>query len=117
MEQLGREVVLNMVVLYGPIKKKIREKQKKNNIANKKETSKPTKQNSPVDVIHGIKEDGGAISWFHDNTVNKDMLIFVQRVMLVNVPPPSRQPMVSLPHEEHFADKVSKVGFILEHGI
>ena len=38
-------------------------------------------------------------------------------MMLVNVPPPSRQPMVSLLDEEHLASKVSKVGVVLEHGI
>ena len=42
---------------------------------------------------------------------------FVHGMMFVNVPPSSRQPMVSLPHKEHLANKVSKVGVILEHGI
>ena len=40
------------------------------------------------------------------------MPIFVHGVMLINVPPPSHQPMVFLPHEEHLANKVSKVGVI-----
>lgn len=55
------------------------------------------KQNkiSYVDVIYGINEDIGAISRVYDNTVNGDVPIFVQRMMLINVPLPNCQPMVS----------------------
>ena len=74
-------------------------------------------QHLPLDVIHSIKEDDGVISWVHDNTVNGDVPIFVQRVMFVDVPPPRYQPMVPLPHVEHIFRKVSKVGIFLENGI
>ena len=69
------------------------------------------------DVIHGIQEDGCGISWIHDNTINGDVPIFIQRVMFIDVPPPSQQTMVILPHVEHLAKKVSKVRIILEHGV
>ena len=65
--------------------------------------------NSPVYVIHSIQKNGGAVSWIHDDTVSRDMPFFVQRVMLVDVPPPSCQTMVPLPHKEHFVHKMSKV--------
>ena len=45
------------------------------------------------------------------------MSIFVKWVVLVDVPPPSCQMMVSLAHKEHLASKVDNVGVILEHGI
>ena len=37
--------------------------------------------------------------------------------MLINMPPPSCETMVPLPHVEYFSRKVSKVMVILEHGI
>lgn len=40
-------------------------------------------KNSPIDVFHGIQEDCGAISWIHNNPVNKDIPIFVQWMMLL----------------------------------
>ena len=46
----------------------------------KHETRKKTMErnlNLPIDVIHGIQEDRGEISWIHDNTVNRDMPIFI----------------------------------------
>ena len=67
--------------------------------------------NSPVDII---EEEGSAISWIHHNTISRDMPIFVQRVMIIDVPPPSCQSMVPLPHVEHFVNKDSKVGVSLE---
>jgi hypothetical protein len=45
--------------------------------------------NLPIDVIHGIQDYRGGISWIHNNTVNIDMPIFIQRVMFINVPLPS----------------------------
>ena len=90
--------------------------QNKNNVRVKQK--KNTKcQNSPANVIHGIKKDNGAISRVHDNTVNRDVPILVQRVMLVNMPPPSYQPMIPRPHIEQFVRKVNKVGDFLENGI
>jgi hypothetical protein len=65
--------------------------------------------NSSVDVIHSIKKDGDAISWIHNDTVSRIMPVFVQRVMLVDVPPPSCQMMVPVPPIEHFVHKASKV--------
>jgi hypothetical protein len=70
-----------------------------------------------VDVIHCIKKDGSAFSRVHNNAVHGDMPNFVHGMVLVNVPQPSRQSMISFPLEKHLANKVSKVGFILEHGI
>ena len=101
-----------MVMLRGPKERKYergrRKKTKHNN----------TKcQNSPIDVIYSIKEDGSAISWIHNNTINRDMPILVQQVMLVDVPPPSCQPMVPFPHLEHFFHKMRKVGVSLDNGI
>jgi hypothetical protein len=43
--------------------------------------------------------------------------IFVEQVMLVDVHPQNIQPIISLPHVEHLARKVSKIGVFLEHGI
>ena len=37
------------------------------------------------------------------------MPIFVERLTFVDVPQPSRQTMVPLPHKEHLAGKVGKV--------
>jgi hypothetical protein len=73
--------------------------------------------NSPIDVIHSIKEKGGAISWIHHNAISGYMPIFVQRVVIVDMPKPGCQPMVALPHIEHFVNKDSKVGVSLENGI
>lgn len=74
---------------------------------NKDNTREKKNQNSPVDVIHGIKEDKCVIFWIHNNIVNAYVLIFVQHMMFVNVPPPSCQPMIPLPYVEHFIRKVS----------
>ena len=84
---------------------------------NKREYQQHYMLNSPIDIIHGIKEEGGAISWIHQYTISPYMPIFVQRVMLVDVPPPRCQPMVTLPHVEHVANKVSKVRVFFENGI
>ena len=73
--------------------------------------------NSPVDVIHSIKEHGGAISWIHHNTISRDMPIFVQRVMIVDVPPLGCQAMIPLPHIEHFVNKDRKIRVTLENGL
>jgi hypothetical protein len=70
---------------------------------------------SPIDVIHSIEEDCSGAPWIHDNAVNGYMPIFVERVMLINVPRPRCQTMVPLPDEEHLASKVGKVGVISEH--
>ena len=84
---------------------------------------KPNKQtrkinlNLPIDVIHDIQEDCGAIFWIHNNIVHRDMPILIQQVMLINMPPPSCETMVPLPHVEHFAKEVSKVRAILEHSV
>jgi len=75
------------------------------------------KQNSPIDVMHGIQEDCGAIPRIHNDAVNGDMLIFFDRVILVNMPPPSRQMMVPLPYKEHLVSKMGKVRVSTEHGI
>ncbi len=74
-------------------------------------------QNSPIDVIHGIQENSGGIPRIHNDAVNRDMPIFVKRVMLVDMPPPSRHTMVPLPNKEHLPSKVGEVGVITEHGI
>jgi hypothetical protein len=74
-------------------------------------------QNAQIDVIHDIKEDGGAVFWVHNNTVDKDVSIFVYGMVLVNVPKPNRQSMISLPHKEHLANKMREVGVSLENGI
>jgi hypothetical protein len=73
--------------------------------------------NLPIDVIHGIQESRGGISWINDNTVNWDMSFLIQQMMLINVPPPSGQTMVTLPNVEHLVTKVSKVRVILKHGL
>jgi hypothetical protein len=38
-------------------------------------------------------------------------------MVFVNVSKPNRQAMISLPHENHLANKVKVVGLLLEHGI
>jgi hypothetical protein len=45
------------------------------------------------------------------------MSFLIQQMMLINVPPPSGQTMVTLPNVEHLATKVSKVRVILKHGL
>lgn len=60
-----------MVIFCGP-KQRQSKGEKKNNTSNKKN------QISAVDVIHEIKEDGGAIFLVYDNTINGDVPIFVQ---------------------------------------
>ena len=40
-----------------------------------------------IDVIHGIQKDCDGISWIYDNTINRGMPIFIQKMMLINVPP------------------------------
>lgn len=76
----------------------------KNNIRERKKisTRHKTCQNSPINVIHDIKEESNVLSWVHDNMVNEDVLIFVQWVMLVDVHPPSCQPMISPPTHRTF---------------
>jgi hypothetical protein len=68
-----------MVVLRRP-KEEINEKE-----INEKKLAKK-KQNSPIDIFHGIQEDSGAIPWIHHNAVNRYMPIFIEQVMLVDVP-------------------------------
>ena len=70
-----------------------------------------------MDVIHAIQQDCGAIFWIHNNKVYKDMPILIEQVMLVNMPPPSCETMVPLPHVEYFARMVRNVRVILEHGV
>jgi hypothetical protein len=86
------------------------------NIQNTKQTRK-TKNltNVPVDIIHHIKEDGGAVSGVHNNAIDGNVPIFVHGMVLVNVPKPSRQSMIALPHKEHLANKVREVRVILEY--
>jgi hypothetical protein len=71
--------------------------------------------NLPIDVIHGIQKDCGRISWIHNNTINRDMPFFIQRMMLINVPPACCQSVVPLPHKEYLARKMSKIIVILDH--
>ena len=78
-----------MIVLCGP--KKNNENQRNNASQNKGKKTRGRKLNLPIDVIDGIQQDGGGMSWIHDNAIN------------IDVPPPSRQLMVTLPHVEHLA--------------
>jgi hypothetical protein len=68
--------------------------------------------NSSVYVIHSIQKNGGGVYWIYAVTINRDMSFFVQRLMLVDVPPPNCQTLVPLPHEEHFVHKMSKVWIV-----
>jgi hypothetical protein len=68
-----------------------------------------TKINLPVDVIHGIKEDGNTVSRVDNNAVHGDVPIFVHEMVLVNVSKPNRQEMIPLSHEKHFANKLKEV--------
>ena len=71
----------------------------------------------PVNIIHGIKEDDDAVSRVHNNAVHGYMPIYVHEMVFLNLPQPSCQSMIALPHEKHLANKLSKVGIILEHEI
>lgn len=63
------------------------------NMKRGKKTRKKT-LNLTIDVIHGIQKDCDRISWIYDNTINRGMSIFIQQMMLINVPPQSRQTMI-----------------------
>ena len=75
------------------------------------------KPNSPINVIHGIQENCDCIPRIHDNAVNRDMPIFVERMMIIDVSPPCGQTMVPFPHIEHLANKLSKDELSSKHGI
>ena len=53
-----------------------------------------------------FKKDSGAIYRVNDNTINEDVPILVQRVMLGDMPPPSCQPIVLHPHIDNLARSV-----------
>ena len=115
-EAIGREIIFDIVVLHVP-KKETNENERNKETKNKKINKEMKKQNSLISVIHSIQEDCGAVPWIYDNTVNRFMPIFVERVMLVDVPRSSRQTMVPLPYKEHLAINMDKIIIILKHGI
>jgi len=75
----------------------------------KNENRKKITSYLPIDIAHGVEEEGGAIPRVHNNTVDANVPIFVGGVELVDVSPPSRASMIALPKEKHLPHMGSEV--------
>jgi hypothetical protein len=68
----------------------------------------------PVDITHGVEEEGGAIPRVNDNTVDAYMPILVGGVELIDVPPPSTEAMIAFLDKKHFLHKRSEVRVVAQ---
>ena len=67
----------------------------------------------PINVVHCVKEDTGASPGIDHNTIHRDMPTLVVGVVVVDVPPPCCETMISFPHEKHLPTEMCKIRILL----
>ena len=68
----------------------------------------------PINVTHCIEEDTDASLGVDHNTIHRDMPTLVVCVVVVDVPPPCCESMISFPHEEHLPTEMCKIRILLQ---
>ena len=82
-----------------------------------KKTEEIKKKCLPIHVTHCIEEDTGASPRVDHNTIHPDMPTLCVGVVVVDVPPPCCESMISSPHEEHLPTEMCKIRILLQFDI
>jgi hypothetical protein len=75
---------------------------------------KTEKKCLPINVAHCVEEDTGASHGVDQNTIHRDMPTIFVDVVVVDVPPPCCESMISFPHEEHLPIEMCKIRILLQ---
>jgi hypothetical protein len=68
----------------------------------------------PINIAHCVEEDASASSWVDHDTIHRDMPTLLVGVVVVDVPPPCCESMISNPHKEHLPTEMCKIRILLQ---
>jgi hypothetical protein len=70
-----------------------------------------------INVAHSIEEYTGVSSRVNNYAIHRDMPTLVIGVVVIDVPPPSGEPMIAFPNEKHLPGEMCKIRILLELGV
>ena len=68
----------------------------------------------PMNVAHCVGKDTGASPRVDHSTIHRDIPTLLIGVVVVDVPPPCCELMISFPHEEHLPTEMCKIQILLQ---
>jgi hypothetical protein len=71
----------------------------------------------PINVAHSIEEYTGVSSRVNNYAIHRDMPTLVIGVVVIDVPPPSGEPMIAFPNEKYIPGEMCKIRILLELGV
>ena len=70
-----------------------------------------------INVAHSIEEYTGVSSGVNNYAIHRDMPTLLIGVVVIDVPPPSGEPMIAFPNEKHLPSEMCKIRILLELGV